>query len=351
MSDWAGIAWLVVLLAANAFFVGAEFAVISARRSQIEPHADRGSRAAKTALYAMEHATLMLATCQLGITICSLLILNVSEPAIHHLLAGPLGLTGIPEAAVDVVGFVVALLVVSYLHVVFGEMVPKNLAFSLPDRAVLMLAPPLVAVSKAFHPIIVALNWTANHVLRLFRVEPKDEAASTYTLDEVATIVTQSRREGVLDDSAGTVTAVVEFTEKKAADIAVPVSALVTLPETTTPAEIERAVAQHGYSRYVIVDRSGHPTGYVHLKDVLRAAEGSDADMARPIPSKRVHHMVSMLETTDLEDALALMRRSGRHLAQVRDDSGDVKAVLFLEDVIEELVGEVQDATERRRFA
>ena len=351
MSDWAGIAWLVVLLAANAFFVGAEFAVISARRSQIEPHADRGSRAAKTALYAMEHATLMLATCQLGITICSLLILNVSEPAIHHLLEGPLGLTGLPEAAVGVIGFVVALLVVSYLHVVFGEMVPKNLAFSLPDRAVLMLAPPLVAVSKAFHPIIVALNWTANHVLRLFRVEPKDEAASTYTLDEVATIVTQSRREGVLDDSAGTVTAVVEFTEKKAADIAVPVSALVTLPETTTPAEIERAVAQHGYSRYVIVDQSGHPTGYVHLKDVLRAAEGSDADMARPIPSKRVHHMVSMLETTDLEDALALMRRSGRHLAQVRDDSGDVKAVLFLEDVIEELVGEVQDATERRRFA
>jgi CBS domain containing-hemolysin-like protein len=351
MSDWAGIAWLVVLLVANAFFVGAEFAVISARRSQVEPLAERGSRAAKTALYAMEHATLMLATCQLGITICSLLILNVSEPAIHHLLEGPLGLTGLPEAAVGVVGFVVALLLVSYLHVVFGEMVPKNLAFSLPDRAVLMLAPPLVAVSKAFHPIIVALNWTANHVLRLFRVEPKDEAASTFTLDEVATIVNQSRREGVLDDASGTVTAVVEFTEKKAADIAVPMAELVTLPERTTPGEIERAVAQHGYSRYVIVDEAGHPTGYVHLKDVLRAADGSDADMARPIPSKRIHHMVSVLETTDLEDALALMRRSGRHLAQVRDDAGDVRAVLFLEDVIEELVGEVQDATARRRFA
>ncbi|BAJ73465.1 hemolysins [Microbacterium testaceum StLB037] len=351
MSDWAGIAWLVVLLVANAFFVGAEFAVISARRSQVEPLADRGSRAAKTALYAMEHATLMLATCQLGITICSLLILNVSEPAIHHLLAGPLGLTGLPEAAVDIAAFIVALLVVSYLHVVFGEMVPKNLAFSLPDRAVLMLAPPLVAVSKAFYPIIVALNWTANHVLRLFRVEPKDEAASTFTLDEVATIVNQSRREGVLDDSAGTVTAVVEFTEKKAADIAVPMAQLVTLPERTTPGEIERAVAQHGYSRYVIVDEAGHPTGYVHLKDVLRAADGSDADMARPIPSKRIHHMVSVLETTDLEDALALMRRSGRHLAQVRDEAGDVRAVLFLEDVIEELVGEVQDATARRRFA
>ena len=347
MSDWAGIAWLVVLLAANAFFVGSEFAVISARRSQVEPLAERGSRSAKTALYAMEHATLMLATCQLGITICSLLILNVSEPAIHHLIAEPLGLTGLSEAAVDVAGFIVALLLVS-----FGEMVPKNLAFSLPDRAVLMLAPPLVAVSKAFYPIIVALNWTANHIVRLFRVEPKDEATSTYTLDEVATIVNQSRREGVLDDAAGTVTAVVEFTEKKAADIAVPMADLVTLPETTTPAEIERAVALHGYSRYVIVDPHGHPTGYVHLKDVLRVAEGpeDEARMARPIPTKRIHHMVSVLESTDLEDALALMRRSGRHLAQVRDESGDVRAVLFLEDVIEELVGEVQDATARRRF-
>ena len=353
MSDWAGLAWLFVLLVANAFFVGAEFAVISARRSQIEPLADRGSRPARTALYAMEHATLMLATCQLGITIFSLLILNVSEPAIHHLLAVPMGLTGIPEAVVDVVAFVIALLIVSYLHVVFGEMVPKNLAFSLPDRAVLLLAPPLVAVSKAFYPVIVALNWIANHVLRLFRVEPKDEAASTFTLDEVATIVNQSRREGVLDDAAGTVTAVVEFTEKKAADIAVPMADLVTLPEATTADEIERAVAKHGYSRYVIVDAQGAPTGYVHLKDVLRVAEGPDAeaDLQRPIPAKRIHHMVSVRESTDLEDALGLMRRAGRHLAQVRDDTGRVRAVLFLEDIIEELVGEVQDATARRRFA
>ncbi|MFE7846001.1 hemolysin family protein [Microbacterium sp. NPDC057407] len=349
MNDWAGIAWLVVLLVFNAFFVGAEFAVISARRSQIEPLAERGSRSAKTALYAMEHATLMLATSQLGITICSLLILNVSEPAIHHLLAEPLGLTGWSEAAVDTVAFVIALVLVSYLHVVFGEMVPKNLAFSVPDRAVLMLATPLVWVSKVFHPVIVTLNWIANHIVRLFRVEPKDEAASTFTLEEVATIVNQSRIEGVLDDVAGTVAAAVEFTDKKAAEVAVPLADLVTLPETTTPDEIERAVAKHGFSRYVIVDDAGVPVGYVHLKDILRAAEGPDAaaDVARPIPSKRIHHMVPVLETTDLEDALAVMRRAGRHLAQVRDAQGATTAVLFLEDIIEELIGEVQDATRR----
>ena len=149
MSDWAGIAWLVVLLAVNAFFVGAEFAVISARRSQIEPLAERGKRSAKTALYAMEHATLMLATTQLGITVCSLLILNVSEPAIHHLLEVPLHATGWSEEVIGTIAFVVALVLVSFLHVVFGEMVPKNISFSMPDRAALLLAPPLVGIGRA----------------------------------------------------------------------------------------------------------------------------------------------------------------------------------------------------------
>ncbi len=351
MSDIAGIIWLVVLLVFNAFFVGAEFAVISARRSQIEPLAEKGSRSARTALYAMEHATLMLATSQLGITICSLLILNVSEPAIHHLLGAPLGLTGWDETVVDVTAFVIALVIVSYLHVVFGEMVPKNLAFSVPDRAVLMLATPLVWFSRLFYPVIVSLNWTANHIVRLFGVQPKDEAASTFTLDEVATIVNQSRIEGVLDDASGTVVAAVEFTDKKAGDCAVPLSALVTLPESTTPDEIERAVAKHGFSRYVIVDATGEPLGYVHLKDILRDVDDAETDaVTRPIPRKRIHQLVPVSETTDLEDALALMRRSSCHLARVRDAAGRTTGVLFLEDIIEELVGEVHDATRRRRF-
>jgi hypothetical protein len=149
MNDWAGLAWLGVLLMVNAFFVGAEFAVISARRSQIEPRAEAGSRAAKTALWAMEHATLMLATCQLGITIASLLILNVSEPAIHHLLEVPLELTHLPEEVIGTIAFVITLIVVSFLHVVIGEMVPKNLSFSVPDRAVLILATPLVFFALA----------------------------------------------------------------------------------------------------------------------------------------------------------------------------------------------------------
>jgi CBS domain containing-hemolysin-like protein len=352
MNDWAALAWLVFLLLANAFFVAAEFAVISARRSQIEPLAEAGKRSAKTALWAMEHATLMLATSQLGITICSLLILNVSEPAIHHLLEVPLGLTGWADEVIAGVAFFIALFIVSYLHVVFGEMVPKNLSFSIPDRAVLVLAPPLVFFGRVFKPIIFALNAAANGVVRLFGVQPKNEATSTFTLDEVATIVSQSTREGVLLDSTGALNAAFEFTNRKVTDVALPLGKLVSLPETATPADVERAVAKHGFSRYVLTNDVGEPTGYVHLKDVLDLDVGASEESGKPaytapVPPKRIRQLVSIFEGTDLEDALATMRRSGAHLARSFTMEGETTGVLFLEDIIEELVGEVQDATRR----
>jgi len=344
-ADWWGLVWLVVLLAGNAFFVGAEFAVISAKRSQIEPRAEAGSRAAKTALWAMERATLMLATSQLGITVCSLLILNVSEPAIHHILEIPIALTGLSEEVVSTIAFIIALLIVSFLHVVLGEMVPKNLSFSLPTRAVLILAPPLVAVARLLAPIIWSLNATANGILRLFGVEPKDEATSAFTLDEVETIVKQSTREGVLDDATGALSAAFEFTTKTVGDVAVPMDALVTLPGDASGSDVERGVAQRGFSRYVLVDEAGEPTGYLHLKDVIDLPEDEFDD---PVPPNRIRRLVSILASAELEDALALMRRSGSHLARSVDAEGRTIGVLFLEDILEELVGEVQDATQRR---
>ncbi|MGI8392826.1 hemolysin family protein [Leucobacter sp. W1038] len=347
MSDWLGIFWLVVLLIANAFFVGAEFAVISARRSQIEPKAEAGSKRAKTALWAMEHATLMLATSQLGITVCSLLILNVSEPAIHHLLEGPLAWTGLSAQAVSITAFVIALLLVTYLHVVFGEMVPKNAAFSMPDQAVLLLAPPLVAVSKLFGIVISALNAIANGVLRLFGVEPKSETNSTYTLEEVANIVSHSTREGVLEDRTGALIAAFEFTTKRAIDQVVPADRLVVLPWGSTPEDVEAAVTRHGFSRYPIEDAGGEFIGYVHIKDLLRLGEER---IAEPIPPKRIRDMLTVHAELDLEDVLARMQAKGVHLARVIDSEGTLLGIMFLEDVIEELVGEVHDATRRQRF-
>jgi CBS domain containing-hemolysin-like protein len=350
VADWSGFAWLIVLLAVNAFFVAAEFAVISARRSQIEPLAEAGKRSAKTALWAMENVNLMLATSQLGITVASLLILNVSEPSIHHLLELVFGLTALPEALVSGISFAIALIVVTFLHVVFGELVPKNASFSVPDKAVLLLATPLVFVARVVKPVIVAMNWIAGVALRLVRVTPKDEATSTYTLEEVATIVSHSTREGMIDDAAGALTAAFEFTTKQAADIQVALDRLVALPETATVADLEYAVAKHGFSRYVIRADDGDLLGYVHLKDVLALDddESESGTHAGPIKTKRIRQLASFAATTDLEDALAELQRTGIHLARVVDAAGVTTGVLFLEDIIEELVGEVHDATRRR---
>ncbi len=345
MSDWAGLAWLVVLLAGNAFFVGAEFAVIAAKRSQIEPLAETGSKRAKTSLYAMENATLMLATSQLGITVCSLLILLVSEPAVHHLLEGPLESLGLPVAAVGTIAFILALLIVTYLHVVLGEMVPKNMSFSLPDKAVLLLAPPLVFVSKVISPVIRAMNAIANGILRLTGVEPKAEATSAYTLDEVATIVAESTKTGMLSDHSGALTAAFEFTTKKVKDVTIPLEQLVTLPEDATPRDVHHAVAQRGFSRYVLVNEDDDPTGYVHIKDVL---DSDETESDYPVPPRRIRNLVALQETVELEDALATLRGTGSHVAKVLTATGDTAGVLFLEDIIEELVGEVRDATTRR---
>ncbi|GAW52261.1 MULTISPECIES: hemolysin family protein [unclassified Nocardioides] len=345
MSDYLpGLVSLVVLLAGNAFFVGAEFAVISARRSQIEPRAAEGSRAAKSTLYAMEHATLMLATSQLGITVCSLLILTVSEPAIHHLLEHPLGATPLTPDAIGVVAFIVALVLVTYLHVVFGEMVPKNTAFSVPERAALLLAPPLVLVSRIFRPIIWALNWVANGVVRLCGVQPKDEATSTFTLEEVAGIVQRSQREGVLADTAGTLAGAFEFTTKRVAEEEVPLGEVVLLPYGVTPAQVHQAVVEHGYSRYVVQDRSGEPSGYLHVKDVMDLDTAFDT----AIPAKRIRRLVSVQRDAELEDAMRRLRQLGTHVARTVDEDGATTGLLFLEDVLEVLVGEVDDATTRR---
>jgi CBS domain containing-hemolysin-like protein len=339
-----GLIWLIVLLLVNAFFVGAEFAVISARRSQIEPRAEAGNRAARTTLWAMERATLMLATSQLGITICSLLILNVSEPAIHHLLEIPLAATGLTDSAISVAAFAVALVLVTFLHVVFGEMVPKNLSFSVPARAALLLAPALVMIARVFKPVIWLLNWLANSVLRLFRVEPKDEATSTYTLDEVAGIVEQSTREGLIDDTTGALAAAFEFTTKKVSDVEVPIADVVALAADAAPDDLQRAVAATGHSRYVVHDAAGEPTGYLHLKDVMDLT-GTDA-ANQTIPAKRIRRLPTVHYGSDLEDAVASMRRSGSHVARAVDHDGRTTGILFLEDVIEVLVGEIEDAAE-----
>lgn len=197
-SDLMGLVWFVVLLASNAFFVGAEFAVISAKRAQIEPKAKAGNPAAKITLRAMEKVSLMLATAQLGITVSSLLILVLAEPAIHHLLEIPLGALGLGEATTAVTAFTIALILVTYLHVVLGEMLPKNIAISIPTQASLVLTPALYAVAQLVKPLVWVLNQVSNLILIIFGFKPRDEANTAFTLEQVEEIVSASQKRELL---------------------------------------------------------------------------------------------------------------------------------------------------------
>lgn len=345
MSDWAGIIWLIVLLIGNAFFVGAEFAVMSARRSQIEPLADAGSKRAKTTLWAMEHVSLMLACAQLGITVCSLLILQVAEPAIHHLLVVPLETVGIPAGPADIIAFAIALLVVTFLHVTFGEMVPKNISVSVADKAALLLAPPLVMIARIVNPIIGSLNWLANHILRAMRVEPKDEVTSSFTLEEVQSIVQESTRHGLVDDDSGLISGALEFSGQTAGTVMVPLAELVSVRTDSTPAEFEKTVGRTGFSRFVLMDENDVLTGYMHLKDIMSISEEM---YSKPITENKVRTLANLSLDDEIETALSTMQRTGSHLARVLGPDGSTHGVLFLEDVIEQLIGEIRDATQNQ---
>lgn len=346
MNDWIAIGLLFVLLAGNAFFVAGEFAMMSTRREQVEPLAQEGNRRARTVLYALENVSLMLATCQLGITICSLLILNVSEPALHHLLEHPLAVTGIPRVVVDVAAFTITLITVTYLHVILGEMVPKNAAVTLAAKGIaLWIVPSLVLCSRIFAPAVAFLNGISNRILRRMRVEPKDEVASTFTLTELQSIVAQSTAEGTVEDDAGVIEGALEFTEKDVLDIMVPREQVQTLASGCIPAELERAVARTGYSRFIVTDADGSYMGYLHLKDALAI---SPAQSHVPFSWKSIRAIPVVFTDTDIDEALVIMQENCSHLAHVVNRQNQSLGVVFMEDVLEELVGEIKDTTQDR---
>ncbi len=330
------------LLAINAFFVGAEFAVMGARRSRVEPLAEAGHKAAKTTLYALENVTLMLATCQLGITVASVALGAVSEPAIAYWISGPLAAVGVPEAMVHPIAIVLALILVVYLHVVVGEMVPKNLAVTTPEKVSYILVPPLVMISKVLLPVVHSLNWFANHIISLVGFEPKNEVGAAFTVDEVASIVEASKKAGVLDADVGLISSALEFSEFSAGDLMVPTSELVTVSPVTTPAEVELEIARTGFSRYP-VEVTGELVGYIHLKDII---DISEARRDEPIAPWKIRKMSLVDSHDEVETALRLMQKDGTHLAAI-SVNGTVEGVLFLEDILEELVGEVRDAMQK----
>jgi CBS domain containing-hemolysin-like protein len=342
MSDLTALVLTVLLLAANAFFVGAEFALISARRTQIEPRAAEGSRIAKTTLRAMENVSLVMAGAQLGITVASLGLGALSEPAIAHLLEPVFHAAGLPDHLLHPVAFVVALSIVVFLHVVLGEMVPKNLAIAGPERAALLLGPPMMLVVTVLKPLVVTLNAIANGVLRLMRVEPKDEVSSTYTREEVAVLVDESRGEGLLpQDEYDRLAGALGFTERTVTSVLLPAAGLATVPRGASVEQVEELCAETGFSRFPVSNGDGDLVGYLHIKDVLQTMPHRRDE---PVADKWLRPFATVRPGDVLHDALTTLQRRGAHMGRVVEDDGTVLGLVTLEDVLEELVGEIRDA-------
>ncbi|MFF4909350.1 hemolysin family protein [Streptomyces sp. NPDC001260] len=327
-----GLATLVV----NAFFVGAEFALISVRRSQIEPYAEEGDRRARSVLWGLEHVSALMAAAQLGITLCTLVLGVVAEPAIAHLLEPVFHAVGVPEGAGHVVSFAIALTLATYLHMLLGEMVPKNIALAEPVRSALLLGPPLVALSRALRPVIYAINAFANAVLKLLRVETRDEVAATFSDAELIRIVRDSGEAGLLDDRAQErLRDALELGRRPVHDVVLPLEGVVYARVGVTPEELERLSAESGFSRFPVVEENRRIVGYLHVKDALDASPRDE-----PFRVRDMRPIARVRAGTPLDDVLTAMRRSRTHLAAVLGDDGRLAGLVTMEDVLRELFGQ-----------
>lgn len=337
----------LLLLASNAFFVGAEFALISARRDRLETMAKRGVQGAATVIRAGQKLPLMLAGAQLGITISSLGLGSLGEPAVAEQLERLTGPLGVPDAVTHTVAFIIALGIVTVAHILLGEMVPKNIAIAGPERTALWMVPPLVAFTRLTRPVIALFSQAARGVLHLFGVQPRDELGSAYSPEELANLIADSSREGLLDSQEHRrLTQTLSTTERTVADVLVPISGLTTVPAEPTLGDIERAVAQTGFSRFPLCrsESGADPqlVGYLHVKDVLELL-GRSPDT--PVPPGSARPLPEVQSTARLDLAVALLSRSGSHLARVVGPDGSTEGVVALEDLVEEYVGTVRDAT------
>ncbi len=326
----------LALLLGNGFFVASEFSLIAARRTVIEPLA-ASSRRARSALRAMGDIPLMIAGAQLGITLCSLALGAIAEPAVAHLLEGPFAALGAPSAAVHPTAFVVGLGVVVFAHTVVGEMVPKNLTLASPEQTVLWLGPPMLAFCLATRPVLIAMRWAARVILRPWRIEATDAVKTVFTAEELAGLVTQARTEGLLDpEEEARITGALALSQRTARDALRPWSAVTTVASDVSPASLEVLATRARRSRFPVVERSTwRVLGFVHIKDVLGVA---GPQRRAPITADLVRPLAVVPPDRTLAELLLWMRRARRHMVLVSDGSTPL-GVVTLDDVLTAVVG------------
>lgn len=336
----------VALLAANGFFVAAEFALLASRRSRIEQLASEGDKRAHHALRGIKELSLMLAGAQLGITVCSLLLGAVAEPAIAHLLEDALEPLDLHEAVHHGIAYAVALTIVVFLHMVVGEMAPKSWAIAHPEPSALILARPFRAFALVFRPVIAVLNLMANGLVRLVGVEPQPELAMAHAPSDLLLLLDESAGHGAIAaEEHRLLSRSLELSGLDAGAAMTPRRDVVAVEEWAKASDVAVLARTSGRSRILVHGGDlDHVVGAVHAKDILLVEpvdrpKVTAGELARPVPATHEHHR--------LEDLLVEMRAAHQMLTVVIDEHGVVVGIVTLEDVLEELIGDFEDETDR----
>jgi CBS domain containing-hemolysin-like protein len=337
-----GIFIMILLLFGNGFFVGAEFALIASRRTVLESQAER-SRRTRWALSAMSQIPLMIAGAQLGIQICSILLGAIAEPAIAHLLEVPFEFLNIPEQAVHPISFVIALTIVVYLHTMLGEMVPKNITLAGPEALVVWLGPPMLLFCTVTKPLLLVMKWLARNVLRLWRIDAVESVKSVFTAEELASLVTQARSEGLLDsEQHARISGALAMHQRTAANALRPWAEVDLVTDDTSPASLEVLATRTGRSRFPVVQRvTRRVIGFVHIKDVIGM---SGTARRAAIPADVIRPLAVVPPERTLAELLLAMRRERRHMVLVSDGRSPL-GVVTLDDVLACVYGAPDDRT------
>jgi magnesium and cobalt exporter, CNNM family len=341
------LAAVALLVLANAFFVAAEFSLVAARRTRIEALIRRGDRRAQAALAVMQNITRYISGTQLGITLTSLGLGWVGEPALAEPFARwfaglPLALA---TAAAHGAAVTLAFVLITFMHVVLGELVPKGLALLYPETLGRWLARPLTLFTVVTNPFIWVLNSSATGLLRLFGARPMSERERVHSPEEILMLVEQSRRTGDLGtQDARMIQGVFEFSEKNARDVMTPRTQIVALPIALSLSEAADRVSAAGRSRYPVYRESlDDIVGTVHAKDILRALRSGGDQTLQAI----LRPPLLVPGTREVEDVLADMKRQKVHLAIVLDEYGGTAGLVTMEDLLEEIVGQIYDEYDR----
>ncbi|MEU1276795.1 hemolysin family protein [Streptomyces sp. NPDC005805] len=335
MSFPAALFVTVLLLIGSGFFVAAEFALVAAKRHRMEKAAADGQRGAKAALAGMRELSLMLAGAQLGITVCTLGLGSISKPAISHEIDPLLEKLGLPSGLSYGIAFAFAMVVVVFLHMVVGEMAPKSWAIAHPERSAMLLTPAFRAVVRVVRPLITLLNKVSNALVRLCRVQPRDELTAVHNREQLTHLVVESERLGLINKTdSELITRSLTEPQTPVVELQTPAAEIVTVP---ADADLDTVLAvAAGADRSRLLVRDGDTVvGSVHARDALVART-----RGRTLDARRLARPVPELRTTDsVIHAVEQLRRNRASLAVLRDDSGHLTGLISLDDLLARLMG------------